>query len=80
MVQDTDQKWCRYAELNHELILTMDVYYHYTIPANVYLSFPFQGLLEQYTQVFQEAQGEIKKSLNNLKPTLLFTRFFEGKC
>ena len=28
-------KWCRHAELNHELILTMDVYYHYTMPALV---------------------------------------------
>ena len=43
----------------------------------IYLVFSFRGLLEQYTEVFQEAQGEIEKSLNNLKPTLLFTCFFE---
>lgn len=29
-------KWCRHAELNHELILTMDVYYHYTMPAGYF--------------------------------------------
>ncbi len=35
-------KWCRYAELNHEFILTMDVYCHYTIPALIAF------LLERY--------------------------------
>ena len=32
-----NSRWCRYAELNHELILTMDVYYHYTISATAWL-------------------------------------------
>ena len=27
------EQWCRMAELNCPLILTMDVYYHYTNPA-----------------------------------------------
>ncbi len=27
-------RWCLHAELNHEFILTMDVYYHYTMQAS----------------------------------------------
>lgn len=32
-LQHFPDQWCRMAELNCPLILTMDVYYHYTNPA-----------------------------------------------
>ena len=35
-------RWCLHAELNHEFILTMDVYYHYTMQALINYDIEFE--------------------------------------